>query len=123
MSRRRNTANLGALSSWFDLGMRTSQMLWSSAEVIGQRSQRMAVSGANPTAADQREMHRMVDEKMRAATESMQAMSSCAGKLYTRSLLRGDALGMAQAFTQMASVGLTPYHRRATENAKRLRKL
>jgi hypothetical protein len=122
MPRRRNIIHPGSLATWFDLGMRTSQMLWSSAEVIGQRSQRMAAGVVNPTAAGQREMHRMVDEKIRAARESMQAMAVCAGTLYTRSLLRGDAVGMAQAFTRMASVALTPYHRRVTDNAKRLRK-
>lgn len=113
MSRRRNNANLASVSSGFDLGMRTTQMLWSSAEVIGPRNQRMVASGANLTAADQQEMHRMLDEKICAAGESVRAMSLCAGKLYTRNLLRGDAAGMVRAFNQIASVGLTPYHRRA----------
>ena len=141
MTKRRPTVD--PLVVWTDLATRSSEMLRASGEVIALRSQRMASSGAMPSAADRREIQRMVDEKLSAARESMLAMSTRAAQLVTGSTMQwfGDiarqsawmfgiaapvaadpATTVSDAVGQIASAGLAPYHRRATGNVKRLRK-
>ncbi len=104
--------------------------------------------GAVPDAADKRELTRMVDEKVNAASDSLQAMTSRATHLYQGSLMdwldlatrqtaalygmgsapRLDNSGAAlarrtmKAAVAIASAGLAPYHQRATGNVRRLRK-
>jgi hypothetical protein len=115
---------------WFDLAVRSTQLMQASAEVILQRSNRIARMGAKPSLAEQREMRRMVNEKVQASAESATAMSlramssyqtllwqSVTGRIDTAPLARAARTG-----SQIASAGLAPFHRRARNNAKRLRK-
>jgi hypothetical protein len=59
---------------WTELAMKTGEMMLASAQVIGHRSHRIARAGANPSARDRREFHRMGQEKIDAARESAFAM-------------------------------------------------
>ena len=145
MSRRiRQPANL--FSIWLDLAARSAEMYGASGEVVAKRTQRMAKMGPNPEASDQREMKRMVDEKADAASESLEAMGASIATAYQRMMIRGMDRMMRNATSMMlggkpgrmtvgltltevattaakvAKAGMTPYHRRATSNAKRLRK-
>lgn len=152
MSRRSRSFNalwpVNPFSMWTRLATQSTEMLLASGEVIAQRSQRMAAMGPNPDTGDRREMQRMVDEKVSAANESVQAMSSRAAGLYQASMLQWfDLMGRqtaamagigraprldtstrvvaakaSQAAVQITTAGLAPFHRRATANAKRLRK-
>jgi hypothetical protein len=131
---------------WAKLATQSTEMLLASGEVIARRSQRMSAMGANPDAADRREMNRMVDEKVSAASESVQAMSMRAAGLYQASMVQWFDLANRQAAAllgigspprasvdaaarktmraaaQITTAGLAPFHRHATGNAKRLRK-
>jgi hypothetical protein len=81
------------LSVWTDLAVKTYEMMMASAEVIGHRTGRMAVSGPIPNASDQREFALMGQEKIEAAAESARAMAE-----FVMTLNR--QLG-AQAFSHM----------------------
>ena len=59
---------------WSELAMKTNEMLFASAQVIGHRTGRMIQAGPNPNARDQREFTRMGQEKVDAAGESGHAM-------------------------------------------------
>ncbi len=131
---------------WTTLATQSAETLLASGEVITRRSQRMALAGANSGANDRREMGRMVQEKVDASTESAQAMTVQATRLYQASMMQWFDLAnrQAEAFcgvgtsprlsadvaakktiqaaAQIATAGLAPFHRRATGNAKRLRK-
>jgi len=115
---------------WFDLAMRSTQLMQVSAEVILLRSNRLARMGAQPSPAEQRELRRMVEEKIHASMESAVAMSLRAMSDY-QSLLwqpftgRFDTAPLTRAAgagSQIVSAGLAPFHRRARRNAKRLRR-
>lgn len=115
---------------WFDLAMRSTQLMQVSAEVILLRSNRVARMGAQPSRAEQRELRRMVDEKVHASMEaaiamSLRAMSDYQSLLWQPLNARFDATPLASAVrvsSQIASAGLAPFHRRARRNAKRLRR-
>lgn len=51
---------------WSTFGVKMLQMSTAAAQVIAMRTTRMAAHGANPNAADRREMHRMGAEKVDA---------------------------------------------------------
>lgn len=132
------------LVSWMELAQRSTATWVASAEVIAQRSQQMASMGATPSAADRRELQRMVDEKVSAVGESAQAMGRQAVALMLASTTQWMNMAHAQtlamlgsgrapsakagmaaamrASVAMADAGLKPFHRRATANASRLRK-
>ena len=80
-------------SVWTDLAMNTCEMMVASAEVIGHRAGRMAVSGPIPNVRDQREFTLMGQEKIDAAAESARAMAEFV-------MMMNCQLG-AQAFSQM----------------------
>ena len=63
-------------ASWMHLWMRTAEMAAASAQVIGQRMTRIAAAGHAPTAADRRELSRMVAEKASAGVEAWSAVGS-----------------------------------------------
>ena len=65
MSRRKSLSG-----AWFDLALDSMALMQGSAFVIGKRTAAMATAGPNPPAAHQREMRRMVDEKISASAES-----------------------------------------------------
>jgi hypothetical protein len=108
--------------------------------VIAMRVARMGQAGATPSAADRREMSRMVSEKTRAFTQSWFAMSARQQQAYVdgwMALARawwtpwtmfggGSARALAKRVQRsQASVlahGLAPLHRTATANLRRLSK-
>jgi hypothetical protein len=59
---------------WADYALKVGELTLASSQVIAQRS-RLLLSGAAPTAADQRELALMSQEKYGAAAESAQAMA------------------------------------------------
>jgi hypothetical protein len=142
--RSRQTASL--FSTWLDLAARSTEMYCASTEVIAKRTRQLATMGPNPPAADQREMKRMVEEKADAASESLNAMGTSTAAAYQSAMLRGmdqmvrnatavmlggnpmrmklgmDFTEVATTYAKVAKAGMAPYHRRATSNAKRLRK-
>jgi hypothetical protein len=61
--------------AWTNLVLTSTQMLMTSAQVIGQRTSRMMLAGATPDVRDQRELTMMSEEKTAAAVESVQAMA------------------------------------------------
>ena len=61
--------------AWSDLVLISTQMLFTSAQVIGHRTSRMMLAGATPDLRDQREFALMSEEKTAAAVESVQAMA------------------------------------------------
>jgi hypothetical protein len=64
-----------AWAPWFDLAVKTGEMLGASAYVIGHRADRLARAGTKPSARDGREFTRMVEEKFEAAADSAAAMA------------------------------------------------
>lgn len=129
---------------WMGLASRSADTWLASGAVIAERTRRMAAMGSRPSAADQREMRRMVDEKVSATGESAQAMTAQAISLAQASASRWMTFTHAQtmamlgfgrmpstapaanaamrASVSMAEAALAPFHRRATANARRLRK-
>ena len=61
---------------WNDLAMKSAEMMLASAQVIGHRTARMALSGAAPNARDRREFALMGKEKLEAGAQSGQAMAT-----------------------------------------------
>ncbi len=70
---RRRTAN--PFQIWTELALKTGEMMAASAQVIGHRTQRMAMASTPPSARDQREFALMSTEKVAAVTESAQAVA------------------------------------------------
>lgn len=61
--------------AWTQLALKTSEMMVASVHVIHHRTNRIAASGALPNARDRREFRRMGQEKIDAASESVQAVA------------------------------------------------
>jgi hypothetical protein len=61
---------------WADVAVKTSEMLFSSGQVIGSRLGQIARAGSSPSARDRREMILMGSEKVKAATESGLAVAT-----------------------------------------------
>jgi hypothetical protein len=125
---------------------RSLELALAAPAVIAIRAARMAAAGAAPGAADQREMSRMVSEKGRAFTEAWIAMSArqqraqiewwlaFARALWTPWMIarpgfgfdaktaRGLAKRMQRSQAAVLAHGLTPLHRTATANLRRLSK-
>jgi hypothetical protein len=78
-------------------------------QVIAHRTARMLAAGASPSARDQLEFQRMSTEKVFALWESMTAM-------YMQAWLTPFTAAKIMA------KGMDPIHRRATANARRLRR-
>jgi hypothetical protein len=67
--------------AWSSLVLSSSQMMLTSAQVIGQRIARMLLAGDMPTPSDRREIALMSEEKVAAAVESAQVMTQGMFKL------------------------------------------
>lgn len=109
-------------------------------QVVAHRLARMAMAGANPSARDRREFTRMVAEKQSAFQQSWTAMgmqSMVAGQAMAQAWMRmclmpwgasawnGNALASQAELWQnslwgVVGKGLTPVHRTAVANARRL---
>ncbi|MFC5435165.1 hypothetical protein ACFPME_01210 [Rhodanobacter umsongensis] len=105
------------------------EMMQGSATVIATRTAAMAKAGTHPSAAHDREMKRMLDEKVDASAASLAGMTFAAAascqSLWLGSLWGGRAPTAAQlqrATTRVLGAGLTPYQNTVRSNVKRLRK-
>jgi beta-phosphoglucomutase-like phosphatase (HAD superfamily) len=61
---------------WPELALKTGEMMLASAEVIGHRTNQMAIAGPKPSSRDRREFTLMGQEKIEAANESAQAIAA-----------------------------------------------
>jgi hypothetical protein len=100
-------------------------------QVVAIRTARMLAAGANPSARDRREFERMGTEKLLAYCESMNAMGlemARAQQQYALFAMRqwwspwASPWSMAARATRILEKGLGPVQRRASANARRLRK-
>jgi hypothetical protein len=95
---------------WADLAMKATEMMVSSAEVIGNRVDQITRAGANPSPRDIREIALMGSEKVKAATESNLAvamrMQSQNLQIFTRAWQQWlTSLGAMAALTTSRSFG------------------
>lgn len=116
-------------ASWFDLATSSAELMQGSAEVIARRTGAMAAAGPNPSPAQEREMKRMVDEKVHASVESFASMAVTATSAWQTMLMGSIFAGRSPTATQVqraaASVlasGIAPYKKAVRSNVKRLRK-
>ena len=107
----------------------TTRMAVAVPQVVAHRLTRLALAGAAPNARDRREFTRMGAEKVAAFQQSWWNMGVAALAAQQRAalaMLSGNparvARALASASTDVAARGLAPVSRRATANAKRLRK-
>jgi hypothetical protein len=100
-------------------------------QVVALRTARMLAAGANPGARERRELERMGTEKMLAFWESMNAMAlemAKAQQQYALFAMRQwwspwvSPASVAASATKVLEKGLAPVHKRASANARRLRK-
>ena len=128
-------------SAWWNVAMRTADMMMASGEVIARRSQWMGRMGATPSVSDQRELQRMVGEKLYATQDSLLAISLMTGDACWSATMRWieqpgwtmhgtlDGTAMARAASgawsdaaRIVDAGMKPFGERAKSNVKRLRK-
>lgn len=123
-------ANTNPYLIWPQLALKTSEMLFASAQVIGHRTNRMLMAGINPSDRDRREFTLMGQEKLEAAAESAQAiaarmvlMQTQFGALAFRQILQGMS-GMFALAASPATVFTAKAHadalRRAMSNSASL---
>ena len=122
MARRRRRT--GALAKSVALSIAVPQ-------VVALRTARLLAAGANPDARDRREFHRMGTEKVFAFWESANAMGLQMAKAqqeYALFAMRhwwspwASPWSAAATATKILEKGLGPVHKRASANARRLRK-
>lgn len=106
-------------------------------QVVGHRVGRMLTAGPLPSARDQKEFHRMGAEKVQAFSQAWLAMATSGWQLQQRwwqqvwaLALRPQAAnpwalwaqwpGQAMQMADVAARGLSPIHRKAVANARRL---
>jgi len=97
--------------------------------VIARRTAAMATATIQPSAAHDREMKRMVEEKVDASAASLAAMAFTAAAS-CQSMFLGSLFGAAvpsanqlqRATTKILGAGLAPYQKTVRSNVKRLRK-
>lgn len=89
--------------------------------VVAHRLTQMARAGMRPGPADHAEMQRMTTEKLMAFQQGWMAMWIEAMR-WPWTIMSGGmgGLGSLTPWVRMASAGLTPVHRTATANARRL---
>jgi hypothetical protein len=75
MTRRSPYSPANPFVMWSTLALKTWEMMFASAQVIGHRTGRMALAGPAPNARDRREFHLMGQEKIEATAESLQAIA------------------------------------------------
>ena len=105
------------------------ELMQGSATVIAKRVTAMAAAGAHPSAAHDREMRRMVDEKVNASAASFAGMAfstaaSCQS-LWFGSMMGGHtptAVQLERATTRLLGAGMAPYKKAVRGNVRRLRK-
>ena len=117
--------------------VKATELAFAVPQVVAHRVTRMALSGSVPSARDRKEFELMVAEKNAAFVEAWRAMAVqtvLANQALAASFLRSfftvargrkpSAARSASQFQRAAlgivGKGLTPVHRKATANAKRL---
>ena len=122
-------------------GTKWVELMMATGEVVQSRSQTIAAACRDPAGADHRELARMVPEKVQAFSQAHAALARDAGAIQSEWLklasmsMSGALLSPAGALdwwqrsarlvdTMAGTAGkaMTPVHRAATGNAKRLRK-
>ena len=95
---------------WTTLGLKTMQMSAAAAQVIAIRTTRMAAHGANPSAADKREMHRMGAEKVDAFSHAGTALATGAVPLMAGMAMQASRAGFEtfNALTHLAASRTIP---------------
>ena len=95
---------------WTTLGMKAMQMSAAAAQVIAIRTTRMAAHGANPSAADKREMHRMGAEKVDAFSRAGTALAAGAVPLVAGMAMQSWRTGfeLLNGMTRLASSRTIP---------------
>ena len=147
--RRKGGTGLG-FPVWWQPWMHMWEIAVAAPEVVAHRTARMVQSGPTRSSADRRELTRMTQEKFEAFGESASAMAAeivKANLALWPSVLRGGRTWMptaragsrrstsrsalaagalprivSSAASRVLAKGLAPVHRRATANAKRLRR-
>ena len=121
----------------FAVATQLAELSFAAPQVVAHRVARMASAGANPSARDRAEFHRMGAEKTTAFWESWTAMgaetlrmqtalaTSLMGAAFMPPALAGTRAARAMATLQgeqlgLLGKGLAPVHRKAVANAKRL---
>lgn len=119
------------------LGRKTFETAVAAPQVVARRLGRMATAGPLPSLRDQQEFVGMVTEKQLAFAQSWLAMSSEAWRLQQQLWTSLWTLGLSpglshpsasmavarhlhSAAVSIAEKGLTPLHRKAVSNARRL---
>ena len=116
-------------ATWFNLAQNSLELMQGSAMVIATRTANMANASVRPTAANDREMKRMVDEKVKASADSLTNMGLTAAASF-QSLWLGFMLGghtptstsLQRTATRVLGAGMVPYQNVVRSNVKRLRK-
>lgn len=98
----RKSFYLTPFSLWTDLAMQTTGMMLASAEVINHRTTRLAQASIPPNARDAAEFTLMGQEKLEAATESMQAA--------TLAMMAFSPFAAMKMFNEMAAVQADMFH-------------
>jgi hypothetical protein len=107
------------------LGRQTVALAFAAPEVMAHRMARLALAGPTPSARDRREFHRMGAEKVAAFYESWNAMSLAMFRAFWSFALSPWQWGSPRARragSNVLAAGLAPLQRRATANARRLRR-
>lgn len=121
------------------LGRKTMETAMAAPQVVAHRVGRMATAGAHPSRRDQKEFAGMVAEKQQAFVQSWMAMATETLRLQQQIWSSLWALGgtpwsrkpaaslaaarrMQSAAVSIAEKGLSPVHRKAVSNARRLSK-
>ena len=104
-SRQKPAPSANPFLLWTSLGVKTLQMSAAAAQVIALRTTRMAAHGANPDAADKREMHRMGAEKVDAFSRAGAALATGAVPLMAGMAMQASRAGFEtfNALTQLAT--------------------
>jgi hypothetical protein len=101
-------------------------------QVVAMRTARMLAAGVNPSASDRREFQRMGNEKVLAFWESMNAMGLQMAKAqqeYALFAMRNwtapwiTPWSIAASASRVLEQGVAPLHKRASANARRLRRI
>ena len=105
------------------------ELMQGSATVIATRTTAMAKAGAHPNAAHEREMTRMVNEKVKASAASFTSMAFTAATSYQAiwyGLLTGGRAPTSEQLqrttAKVLGAGMAPYQKTVRSNVKRLRK-
>lgn len=121
------------------LAVKMAELAWAAPQVVAHRVTRMAVAGPILSQRDRKEFNRMSAEKTEAFAESWNAMTMQAfnanqalAASFFRSFWSPSLRGMPSAGAVTARLqgvaldvlgkGLSPVHRKAVANAKRLRR-